>query len=110
MKKLEKLLARREAELNAEHAAFIEAERKRKSNNSEAMFLSILASGFSGLFIGAFLGYCKGCKSYGQHSLDSSVNGHDILLEPFWYIPENALYVALIGGALGILIGFSKRK
>ena len=60
-------------------------------------FNDALIYGLIGTIIGAILGFGKGCVNYHP--------GNSPLSEPFWYIPERALTVCIIGVIIGVFIG-----
>ena len=117
MSRLQELEKKLDAEIQAKEEGIKAGEEERKkaevarrNHNIESMVVSILLSGVAGLFLGGFIGFCKGCQRYGEIPIGSTVDGHDNLVVPFMYIPENALTVAIIGGVLGICIGLMRRQ
>lgn len=85
-------------------------ERERKAKNKafvSDIFSSAFGFGWGGAVLGAFVGFGKGCVRF--EATDGGAEGtnrygHINFLEPFWYIPETALYVFIIGAIIGIII------
>lgn len=80
-------------------------ERERKARNKafvSDVFSSAFGFGWGGAILGAFVGFGKGCVRFDVSR--PNPYGHPTLLEPFWYIPETALYVFIIGAIIGIIV------
>jgi tetratricopeptide (TPR) repeat protein len=86
--------------------------RKRKNKEFVNNFVHYsLTIGFPGALIGVFLGFCKGCSRYVPDGtfIEKNSYGHINALEPFWYIPETALTLVMVGVVIGFIISIIRR-
>lgn len=106
-KELDGELKRKEIEkIKSKELERISTASRRKKETVKSAFENAQIYGFIGLIIGAVFGFGKGCISYGDSAPTAS--GYKPFLEPFIYIPGNALIIGIIGVLIGILVGINK--
>lgn len=104
---LDEALKRKEIEkVKSRELERISTANRRKKEIVKSAFENAQVYGFIGLICGAVFGFGKGCISYGDSAPTAS--GYKSFLEPFIYIPGNALFVGIIGVIIGILVGINK--
>lgn len=100
----------------AEAAAWERGREGREQRAKNKAFVSAVVSnafgfGWGGAILGVFVGFGKGCSRF--NATDGGAEGtnrygHINFLEPFWYIPETALYVFIFGAIIGIIFSVIK--
>lgn len=110
--------AKMEAVSSAEAEAWERGREKRERKARTKVFVSDVFSnafsfGFTGAVLGVFVGFGKGCSRF--NAADGGAEGtnkygHINFLEPFWYIPETALYIFIIGAIIGVVFRVIKGR